>query len=120
VPVCAADAQRVEQGYEPPSRQVLVDGQRMPYWNAPASYAPWAGGYFGGYRGGYAGVGGGLLGGLLAGTLLGSALGGASYPQPVPVDYDPGYGGGADDGRLGDFGGGDFGGGDFGGGDFNN
>ena len=101
VPACEADAQRVEQGLEPATREVLVHGERMPYWNAPpAYYGPWAGGFFGGF------------GGLFPGLLLGSMLGGA-LASPVHIDS------GGDGGDLGgDFGGGDFGGGDFGGGDF--
>ncbi|MDQ4082383.1 MAG: hypothetical protein M3123_05795 [Actinomycetota bacterium] len=100
VPACEADAQRVEQGLEPATREVLVHGERVPYWNAPpAYYGPWAGGYFGGF------------GGLFPGLLIGSMLGGAFAP-PVFIDA------GGDGGGGGDFGGGDFGGGDFGGGDF--
>ena len=103
VPACEADAQRVEQGLEPATREVLVQGERVPYWNAPpAYYGPWAGGFFGGF------------GGLFPGLLIGSMLGGAFAP---PVFIDSGGHGGGDGG---DFGGGDFdgGGGDFGGGDF--
>jgi len=50
VPACAADAQRVHDGLEPESRQVLAGagGRMTPYWNAPGYYGPWAGGYFGG------------------------------------------------------------------------
>jgi hypothetical protein len=88
VPACEADAQRVERGEEPEAREVLVGGQRTPYWNAGPAYAPFAGGYFGT----------GLLPGLAIGTLL--------APEP---SFDAGGG---------DWGGGDFGGGDFGGGDF--
>src|SRR4051794_1521532 len=104
VPACEADAQRVERGEDPQAREVLVGGQRMPYWQAGPMYAPFAGGFFGGF-------GGGLLPGLMMGTLLGSAFGGG---WGVPVAY----GAGDDYGSGGDFGGGDFGGGDFGGGDF--
>ena len=117
VPACAADAQRLRDGVEPDSRQVLAGagGQRVPYWNAPGYYAPWAGGYFGGFGG---------MGGLFTGFLLGSALGGwGGYP--VYVDGgDGGNGGdggdaGGDGGDAGgDWGGGDVGGGDWGGGDF--
>jgi uncharacterized membrane protein YgcG len=112
VPACEADAQRIERGLEPVTREVMVGGQRTPYWNAPPAYGPWAGGYFGGF--------GGLFPGLLIGSMLGSAF-------SAPVVYaDPGYGDGGDPGGgdgggdFGDFGGGDFGGGggDFGGGDF--
>ncbi len=104
VPACEADAQRVERGLEPAAREVVVGGQAMPYWNAPASFGPWAGGYFGG-------LGGGLLPGLLIGSMLGGGLG---LGSPEPAAADSGF----DDFGGGDFGGGDFGGGDFGGGDF--
>ena len=96
MPVCAADAARLEAGEEPDSRQVTVGGERMPYYQAP--------GYYGGY---YAGGMFGGFGGFLPGILFGSMIGG-------------GWGGGDSFGGSdgGGFGGGDFGGGDFGGGDF--
>ena len=102
VPACAADAQRVHDGLEPESRQVLAGagGRMTPYWNAPGYYGPWAGGYFGGFP----------MGGLFTGLLLGSFLGGG-WGHPVYVD-----GGGDDGGDGGDAGGGDAGGGDWGGG----
>jgi hypothetical protein len=108
VPACAADAQRVHDGLEPESRQVLAGagGGMTPYWNAPGYYGPWAGGYFGGYP----------MGGLFTGMMLGSFLGGGWGGYPVYVGGDSGGDGG---GGGGDFGGGDFGGGgDWGGGDF--
>ena len=110
VPVCAADAQRVEDGLEPQARQVPVGGQLTPYWNAGPAYAPWAGGFFGG----------GLLPGLFIGSMLGGGLGlfGGLATDAAAQDYGD-FGG---EGSLGagDFGGdvGDIGGGDFGGGDF--
>jgi hypothetical protein len=104
VPACEADSQRVEQGLEPASREVLVDGRRTPYWDAPPAYGPWAGGFFGGF------------GGLFPGILIGSILAGAFAP-PVYADVG-GEDVGGDDMGDGDFGDGDFGGGDFGGGDF--
>jgi hypothetical protein len=97
VPACAADAVRMQEGQDPAMRQVAVNGQMVPYWQAGPAYAPWAGGFFGG----------GLLPGLFIGSLLGGGFGGWGYP----VDAQ-----GADQGDMGDFG--DFGGGDFGGGDF--
>jgi hypothetical protein len=100
VPACEADAQRVERGDEPHSREVEWGGQRVPYWNAGPAYGPFAGGYFGGFGGG-----------LLPGILIGSMLGGAMSPGMA-------YGGWDDGGQGGDFGGGDFGGGGLGGGDF--
>jgi hypothetical protein len=122
VPACAADAQRIHDGLEPESRQVMAGagGQMTPYWNAPGYYGPWAGGYFGGFP----------MGGLFTGLLLGSWLGGGWGGYPVYVGGDSGgdaggdaggggdWGGGDWGGGGGDWGGGDFGGGDFGGGDF--
>ena len=107
VPVCEADARRIEQGFEPQPREVLVGGERMPYYQAPAYFGPWAGGFFGG----------GLLPGMLLGTMLGGSLFG---PAVAYGDWDGNGGDGGDGGDWGggDWGGGDFGGGDFGGGDF--
>jgi len=98
VPACEADALRVEEGEAPAAREVLVGGERRPYWDAGPAYAPFAGGFFGV----------GLLPGLLIGTTLSDASGWES---------GGGDSGGGDWGG-GDFGGGDFGGGGFGGGDF--
>jgi hypothetical protein len=96
VPACEADAQRVERDEDPEAREVMVGGQRMPYWAAGPAFAPFMGGFFGA----------GILPGLMMGTMLGSMW-----------DTPGGDFGGGDFGG-GDFGGGDFGGGDFGGGDF--
>ncbi|MEU7292783.1 hypothetical protein AB0A76_06170 [Streptomyces exfoliatus] len=97
VPVCAADAARLDDGLDPMARTVDADGVRRPYWEAGPAYGPWAGGYYGG----------GMLPGLLMGTVLGSMLATPAYASE--------YGGG--DFSGGDFGSGDFGSGDFGGGD---
>jgi hypothetical protein len=95
VPVCAADAQRIEDGDDPYTRQVEVNGRRVPYYDAGPALMPWAGGFYGG----------GLLPGLFVGSLLGGGFGEAATADAA-----------ADQGDFGDFGGGDFGG--FGGGDF--
>lgn len=110
VPACAADAGRVEAGEEPDAREVMVGGERTPYWNAPSYYGPWAGGYFGGF-GGF-----GLFEGLLLGHILGGMFGGGWGHYGDAAGHD----GGSSEGDFGggDFGGGGFGGGDFGGGDF--
>ena len=108
VPVCAADAARIHDGLEPESREVLVGGERRPYWAAGPAYAPYAGGFFGAF------------GGLLPGLLLGSMLSGPMFGGGGQDDAGGGFGDfGGDLGGGGDFGGGggDFGGGDFGGGD---
>ena len=107
VPVCAADAQRIQDGLDPQVRHVPVDGQMVPYWNAGPAFGPWAGGFFGG----------GLLPGLLIGSALGGGLGlfGGMAADAAAEDYGGGdfgdFGGGLDDVGGGDFGGGDFGGG---------
>jgi hypothetical protein len=105
VPACEADAQAVERGLEPASREVVAGGRSVPYWNAPPYFSPWAGGYFMPFGGM------GFLSGLFVGNLLGGAYGGFGWG---------GYGGPGGSGSWGDGGGGgDFGGGmDFGGGDF--
>jgi hypothetical protein len=105
VPVCAADAARLEAGEEPDSREVMVGGERMPYYQAPGYYGGYyAGGMFGGF--------GGFLPGILFGSMIGGGWGGGdSGGFDGGGDFGGGFGGG-------DFGGGDFGGGDFGGGDF--
>ena len=116
VPVCAADAERIEQGRDPMAREITVGDRRMPYWDAPPYYGPWAGGYYGGF--GF----GGLFEGMLIGTLLSGGLGfggfhdaGGGEAGSDSGDFGGGDFGGGDFG--GDFGGGDFGGGDFGGGE---
>jgi hypothetical protein len=98
VPVCAADLQRVQDGLDPESRQVPMDGQMVPYWAAGPAYMPWAGGFFGA----------GLLPGLFIGSMLGGGFGMFGGAGDAMGGGD--FGGG----DLGDFGGGDFG--DFGGG----
>ncbi len=67
VPACRLDAERVEAGAEPASRQVLVGSRRMPYWDAGPAFAPMALGYFGAF---------GLANSLFLGTAMGSMLGG--------------------------------------------
>ncbi len=119
VPACAADAERVHNGIEPQTRELLVNDRRVPFYQAPAYYGPWYGGYFGGGAGSF-------LTGLLIGNLFGGFGGFGGWGAGVG-DYggnggggDGGDGGsGGDWGGGGDFGGGDWGGGgDFGGGDF--
>ena len=112
VPACEADAQAVERGTEPASRQVMTGGRQVPYWNAPPYFGPWAGGYFMPFGGT------GFLSGLFVGELLGGAYGGFGYGSWGGSGESGGFGA-WDDGDSGgsDFGGGmDFGGGDFGGG----
>ena len=130
IPVCAADADRLQQGAEPDVRTVAQGVGRVPYWQAGPAYSPWAQGYFSGF------ATSGLLPGFLLGSLLSSAWDGSpvdGFDQGYDTGYDQGddqgYDAGQDDGSgdAGDGGGydgggydggGDFGGGDFGGGDF--
>lgn len=91
IPVCEADAERVEAGADPDIRTVMNGPRRVPYWQGGPAYTPWAQGYFGGYA----------MQGLLPGLLIGSMMsGGWGYDDP---------------GGYGDAGGGDAGGGDMGG-----
>ena len=111
VPACEACAAAVERGEEPAAREVVAGGQRMPYWNAPAYFGPWAGGYFSPFGGT------GFLSGLFVGELLGGAYGGWGYGSWAGSGAAGGFGNWSDFGGGMSFGGGDFGGGG-GGGDF--
>jgi len=114
VPACEADAQTVERGDEPASREVVAGGRTVPYWSAPRYFGPWAGGYFMPFGGT------GFLSGLFVGELLGGSFGGWGYGSWAGSGSAGGFGswsGGDGGGGSSDFGGGmDFGGGDFGGG----
>src|SRR3954447_6721510 len=83
IPVCAADAERLEHGAEPDIRTVPQGVGRVPYWQGGPAYSPWASGYFGGYA----------TSGLLPGFLLGSLL---------SPGWDGGYVDGFDNGDGGD------------------
>lgn len=100
VPACEADAQKVEAGEEPDTRQVPVGNGRRPVWDAPAHYGGWAGGFYGS---------GMILPAFFVGSMLGGGFGGTGAAEAANTD-------GFDDLGGGDMGGGDFGGGDFGGG----
>ena len=115
VPACEADAQAVERGTQPASREVMAGGRMVPYWSAPPYFGPWAGGYFMPFGGT------GFLSGLFVGELLGGAYGGWGYGSWGGSGAAGGFGNwnneGGGSGGGGDFGGGmSFGGGDFGGG----
>jgi hypothetical protein len=113
VPACEADAQAVERGAQPASREVMTGGRKVPYWSAPPYFGPWAGGYFMPFGGA------GFLSGLFVGELLGGAYGGWGYGSWGGSGTAGGFGNWSDGGGGGggDFGGGmSFGGGDFGGG----
>jgi hypothetical protein len=116
VPVCAADADRVEQGAEPDIRTVQQGYQRVPYWQAGPAYSPWASGYFGAY------ALSGLLPTFMLMTLLSPTWDGGAV-EGGDTDFGAGDGGGGDAGGDGGDAGGDGGGdgggdagGDFGGG----
>ena len=110
VPACEACAGAVERGEEPAAREVVAGGHRVPYWNAPSYFGPWAGGYFSPFGGA------GFLSGLFVGELLGGAYGGLGYGSWGGSGAAGGFGNWSDFGGGMSFGGGDFGGG--GGGDF--
>jgi hypothetical protein len=124
IPVCAADADRLEQGAEPDIRTVPQGAGRVPYWQGGPAYSPWAMGYFGAY------AATGLLPAFMLGSLLSTSWdGGAVDGFDTGSGSEGGGGGDAGDaggdwggesggGDVGDGGGWDFGGGDFGGGDF--
>ena len=111
VPACEADAQAAERGLEPASREVTAGGRKVPYWNAPPYFGPWAGGYFSPFGGA------GFLSGLFVGDLLGGAYGGWGYGSWGGSGTPGGFGSWSDFGGGMHFGGGDFGAGG-GGGDF--
>jgi hypothetical protein len=89
IPVCAADAARLERGQEPQARCVNVKGHAMPYWDAPGYYGPWAGGYFNAFGGGV------VFPGALFSGWLGSGLGWEAISDPK-MDHR-GHDGGAGD-----------------------
>jgi hypothetical protein len=115
VPACQADAVRLQEGEEPDSRLVTVDGERRPYWEAGPAYSAWAAGYYGAF-----------LPAMLWGTMLGSAMAtGPAYADAGSYDGGGFDGGGYDGGGFdgggydgGGFDGGGFDGGGFGGFDF--
>ena len=84
VPACAADAIRIEEGQEPHAREVVVHGERRPYWDAPPYFGPWAGGYF-------AGSGATVLPALFFGSLLGTGFGVGSSMVFGDEMYDLGH-----------------------------
>ncbi|MFI1379435.1 hypothetical protein [Embleya sp. NPDC020886] len=104
VPVCAADAARLDDGLDPEIREVPGPGGRRPYWEAGPAYGPWAAGWYGGM----------LLPGLLLGTTLGASMN-MGYPADAGASEmgDGGFGGFGNDTGGGGFGGwgGDAGGG---------
>ncbi|MBD0330200.1 MAG: hypothetical protein ICV64_08870 [Thermoleophilia bacterium] len=83
VPACAADAIRIEEGERPLARQVLVHGERRPYWDAPPAFGPWAGGFF-------AGSGAAFLPALFFGSLLGSGFAAGSFALGEDEVYELG------------------------------
>ena len=93
VPACQADAVRLQEGEEPDSRLVTVDGERRPYWEAGPAYSAWAAGYYGAF-----------LPAMLWGTMLGSAMAtGPAYADAGSYDSGGFDGGGYDGGGFGGF-----------------
>ncbi len=113
VPACALDAERVEAGAAPHTRQVMVGAQRVPYWQAGPAFAPWTVGYFGTF---------GVMDMLFMGTMMGGLMGGfggfGDFDGSYDQGYDQGYDAGQDNGSGGDYSGGDGGGSDGGGGGY--
>ncbi|HYY78368.1 MAG TPA: hypothetical protein VFD04_04175 [Actinomycetes bacterium] len=48
VPACPACMAMVASGVQPPARTVRTGGRTVPFYEAPAHFEPWFGGYFGG------------------------------------------------------------------------
>src|SRR3954447_20407869 len=84
VPVCAADADRVQQGAEPDIRTVPQGIGRVPYWQGGPAYSPWASGYFGGY------AASGLLPAFMMMTLLSPTWDGGAVDGFDTGDYGDG------------------------------
>ena len=111
IPVCMADADRVEQGAEPDVRTVQQGAGRVPYWQGGPAYSPYASGYFGGF------AASGLLPTFMLMTMLSPGwTGGGGAFEDGDDNPDSGDGGdGGDGGDSGDGGDGGDGGGDSGG-----
>lgn len=109
VPVCAGCEATIKAGGLPEAREVEAGGQRVPYWQGGAAYAPYARGYYRSWSD--------IMPALFIGTMLASTFAAPSAHAVAPPPTDGNTFGGGDFGRGG-FGGGDFGGGGFGGGDF--
>jgi hypothetical protein len=130
VPACALDAERVDAGADPDSRQVMLGSRRLPYWEAGPAYAPWASGYFASFGMMNALFLGTVMGGFLYGDGLGGDGGsdgdsgsdsGGDSEADAGSDYSASGGadsGGWDGGGSGGFDGGGFDGGGFDGGGF--
>ncbi|WP_067435237.1 hypothetical protein [Nocardioides jensenii] len=121
VPVCLADAERIEAGAEPDVRRVRDGAQMVPWYQGGPAYSQYANGYYGSYA----------MNGLFPGFLIGSMMAGVWSPDATTGDGDlAGGDGGGEDWSAGDSGsdggsdgggfdggwGGDSGGGDAGGG----
>jgi hypothetical protein len=63
VPACESCMWSIANGVEPPARQVVAGGRRMPFYDAPPHFESWFAGYFGG-----------AAAGLVDGFPLGRAL----------------------------------------------
>ncbi len=118
VPVCAGCEATIASGGRPEAREVEAGGQRVPYWQGGAAYAPYARGYYRNWSD--------MMPALFVGTLLASTfMTPAAHAAPLTDQpggggdfgggdfHRGGFGGGGDFGGGGGFGGGDFGGGDF-------
>jgi hypothetical protein len=112
VPACTACSATIAAGGYPQAREVEVAGERRPYWDAGANYAPYARGYFSDF--------GTTMVAAFAGTMIAQSLFAPTIASASTFGAGGFDGGGSSGGGFGggDFGGGGFGGGDFGGGGF--
>ncbi len=99
VPACELDAERVQAGADPHSRQVMVGSRRVPYWEGGQQYAPYAAGYYGSFLPMNI-----LFAGMMFGAFGGMAFGGMAFGDGLGGELG---GGGDMGGDTGD-GGGDF------------
>ena len=93
IPVCLADADRLQHGAEPDTRQVRSGNRMVPWYDGGPAYQPYAGGYYGAYA----------LNGMFPAFILGSMMFGGgiwdgSYDAGFQVGLDAG-GDGGDGGR---------------------
>jgi hypothetical protein len=98
VPACALDTERVRAGADPDTRKVLIEGDRVPYWQGGPAYGPYAAAYFG--LDAFSWI---LLGGLVFDGFGSDYRDGDHHPA---TDYAKGSGSGVGDAGLfgGDFG----------------
>lgn len=107
VPVCLADAERIEKGAEPAVRKVRSGNRMVPWYQGGPAYASYAEGYYSSY----------VLSGVMPLFLVAAMMPAWSDPafQELPPESPPDGWGGYEDPSGGWDGGGDYGGGGYGG-----